>query len=93
MPSTAEDIEMAGVMKPSAISVAQPMSAGMIIHLYFLFFKSAKSAKIPPSPLLSALSAKKMYLTVASKINVQMTLESAPKIKGSDIFLPPPVIA
>ena len=33
IPSTAEDIEMAGVMKPSAISVAQPINAGMMIHL------------------------------------------------------------
>ena len=57
-PSTAEEIEMAGVMNPSAINVAQPMRAGMMIHLAFFSFSKANSAKIPPSPLLSALSAK-----------------------------------
>ena len=92
-PSTAEEIEMAGVIKPSAISVAQPMSAGIMIHLSLRFFNNANKAKIPPSPLLSALSAKWMYLMVASKMSVQMTLESAPRINGSEICLPPSVIA
>ena len=57
-PSTADEIEMAGVIKPSAISVAQPMSAGIMIHLIFFFLSKANKAKIPPSPLLSAFSAK-----------------------------------
>ena len=62
MPSTADDIEMAGVIKPSAMSVAQPIRAGIMIHFNLLFLSKANNAKIPPSPLLSALSAKKMYL-------------------------------
>ena len=93
MPSTADDIEMAGVIKPSAISVAQPIRAGIMIHFNLLFLSKANNAKIPPSPLLSALSAKKMYLMVANKMSVQMTLDSAPKMKGSEICLPPPVMA
>ena len=58
MPSTAEEMEMAGVMNPSASKVAQPMSAGITTQRTFRSFSKAKRAKIPPSPLLSALSAK-----------------------------------
>ena len=57
-PSTAEEIEMAGVINPSAISVEHPIKAGMIIQRYLRSFKSANKAKIPPSPLLSAFKAK-----------------------------------
>ena len=58
IPSTAEEMEMAGVMNPSARSVAQPMSAGITIHFAFFSFNKAYKAKIPPSPLLSAFNAK-----------------------------------
>ena len=58
IPSTAEEIEMAGVINPSARRVAQPINAGIITHLIRFAFNSAKSAKIPPSPLLSAFNAK-----------------------------------
>ena len=57
-PSTADEIEIAGVMNPSAKSVAQPINAGMITHLIRRFFNKANNAKIPPSPLLSAFNAK-----------------------------------
>ena len=58
MPSTAEEIEIAGVINPSANKVEQPIKAGIITHFIRLDFNKAKRAKIPPSPLLSELSAK-----------------------------------
>ena len=44
IPSTADEIEIAGVMNPSAISVEHPISAGIMIHLYRRSFKRAKRA-------------------------------------------------
>ncbi len=58
IPSTAEEMEIAGVIKPSARSVAQPIRAGIMTHLTLFAFSNAKRANIPPSPLLSAFSAK-----------------------------------
>ena len=58
IPSTAEDMEIAGVINPSAIKVAQPINAGIITQRTRLVLSKANKAKIPPSPLLSALSAK-----------------------------------
>ena len=81
------------MINPSAIKVAQPIKAKIITQEVFLFFNKAKSAKIPPSPLLSALSAKKTYFTVANKIKVQITQDKPPKIKSGAILVPPPVIA
>ena len=46
MPSTADEMEMAGVMKPSAIRVAQPMSAGIMIHLYFQKREKCKNSAL-----------------------------------------------
>ena len=43
-PSTAEEIEIAGVMNPSAIKVAQPIKAGMMIHLTFFSFNKANKS-------------------------------------------------
>jgi hypothetical protein len=54
----AEEIEMGGVMNPSAINVAQPMIAGKIVQLTLYLRTNAYSAKIPPSPRLSAFNAK-----------------------------------
>ena len=58
IPSTAEEIEIAGVINPSANKVEQPIKAGIITHFMRRDFNKAKSAKIPPSPLLSAFKAK-----------------------------------
>ena len=91
-PSTAEEIDIAGVIKPSAIKVEQPIRAGRITHLR-LFFNKANKAKIPPSPLLSAFNAKYIYLMDAIKINVQITADKPPKISPSLKTVPPPVIA
>lgn len=57
-PSMADEIEMDGVINPSAIKVPQPTTAGMISHFAFRFLKSAYKANIPPSPLLSAFRAR-----------------------------------
>ena len=93
IPSTAEDIDIAGVMNPSAIRVEHPINAGIIIHRYLLSFRRANKANIPPYPLLSAFNAKYIYLNVAINNKVQITQERPPKIKASFIFLPPPVMA
>src|SRR5690606_24221227 len=48
------------------------------------------SARIPPSPLLSARSAIKTYFRVVCKVRVQMMQESAPSMysfKGSEFSL------
>ena len=87
-PSTADEIEMAGVINPSAINEAQPINVGTIIHLAFLSFNKAYKAKMPPSPLLSAFSAKYTYLIVANKNKVQITADKPPKTNPSDKFLP-----
>ena len=57
-PSTAEDIEIGGVIKPSAINAAHPINAGIIVHLALYLRTNANNAKIPPSPLLSAFKAR-----------------------------------
>ncbi len=62
-PSTAETMVMAGVMILSASKVHPPIIAKIKAH-EALFLISAKSAKIPPSPLLSALNAKMIYFMV-----------------------------
>ena len=49
-PSIADEMDIAGVIKPSAIRVAQPMSEGTIIHAGPRFFSLAYNANIPPSP-------------------------------------------
>ena len=36
-PSTAEEMDIAGVINPSAIRVEHPINAGKIIHFFFSF--------------------------------------------------------
>jgi hypothetical protein len=57
-PSIADVTEIAGVINPSEISVAQPMMAGKITQPALYLLTSAYNAKIPPSPLLSAARAR-----------------------------------
>ena len=63
-PSIAEETEIGGVIIPSAKSVQPPIIAGNNNHLTLVFLIKAYNEKIPPSPLLSALSVRITYLTV-----------------------------
>ena len=80
-PSTAEVMEMGGVMMPSARSAAPPIVAGITSH-FFLRLTNAKREKIPPSPLLSALSTSHTYLIVVCKVSVQMINDNVPIISN-----------
>ncbi len=70
-PSTADEIEIGGVINPSAIKDAQPINAGIIVHFALYLLTNAYNAKIPPSPLLSAFKARITYFIVTIKVNVQ----------------------
>src|SRR4051812_37519311 len=82
-PSTADEIEIGGVINPSAINDAQPISAGMIVHFALYLRTNAYNAKIPPSPLLSAFSARYTYLNVVIMVSVQKTQDTPPSTKSS----------
>jgi len=69
-PSTAEVTVIEGVMTPSARSAAPPIIVSTAAHVDFRFIR-AKRAKIPPSPLLSALRTIVMYFMVVDKVRVQ----------------------
>ncbi len=86
-PSTADVTDIGGVIMPSASSVAPPTIAGNTVHLPCLR-TCAKSAKVPPSPLLSAFSVRKTYLTVVCKVSVQITQDNPPSINASLITFP-----
>src|SRR5690349_5398417 len=86
-PSMADVTLNAGVMKPSEISVQQPIIAGKMTHLALYLLTSAYNANIPPSPLLSALSARYTYFIVVMSVSVQMTHESPPRIRSSVMTL------
>ena len=49
-PSTADKIDIGGVINPSAISAEQPKNAATKGHLNFCSFTKAYKAKMPPSP-------------------------------------------
>ncbi|MPM61274.1 hypothetical protein SDC9_108132 [bioreactor metagenome] len=79
-PSIAETIVIEGVIIPSAINVLAPMIA-IIYNHFFLFLRiSAYNARMPPSPLLSALRVIKIYLTVVCNVKVHIMHEIAPMI-------------
>ena len=67
-PSTAEEIEMAGVMNPSANKVAQPSNAGYIIHFSFRSFNKANNSFIRSSTLFSLNSLAFITLPSAQQI-------------------------
>jgi hypothetical protein len=84
VPSIAETMVIAGVMIPSESNVAPPIIANIKAH-FALFLISANRAKIPPSPLLSALSVIIMYFKVACMVNAQKTQERPPRMNNSEI--------
>ena len=71
-------------MMPSERSAAPPIIAGSTNHLRLLLTK-ANNAKIPPSPLLSALNTMITYLIVVNKVMVQIIRERVPKMSGLSI--------
>ena len=83
-PSTADEIEIGGVINPSAIKDAQPINAGIIVHFALYLLTNAYNAKIPPSPLLSAFKARITYFIVTIKVNVQNTQLTPPSTNASD---------
>ena len=85
-PSTAEVIEIGGVIIPSASSAAPPIIAAITSH-FFLRRTRANNAKIPPSPRLSALNTNVTYFIVVSKVSVQIMSERVPTISASEITL------
>ena len=89
-PSTAVVTVTAGVRTPSASRAAPPSIAGTMSHLPQPR-TSENSEKMPPSPWLSAFMAISTYLTVVSRVMVQMTRESEPMIKASLIWVIPPL--
>ena len=75
---------MGGVITPSARRVAAPIIAGTVSHFACLLTR-AKSAKIPPSPRLSARRIKITYFNVVCKVSVQKIHESPPKTVRSSM--------
>ncbi len=62
-PSTADVMEMGGVIIPSASKAAPPTMAGKTSH-FFRLRTSAYKANVPPSPRLSAFKTSQTYLIV-----------------------------
>ena len=77
---------MGGVIIPSANKAAPPIIAGITSHLRRRL-TNAKSANIPPSPLLSALNTNHTYFTVVIRVMVQMMSDNVPIISSSLISL------
>ena len=78
----ADEIDIGGVIKPSANNAEQPINAAIKGHFAGCFFTNAYKEKIPPSPLLSAFKARMIYLKEVMIINVQKIQESAPKMSS-----------
>ena len=85
-PSMAEVIDIGGVIMPSASKAAPPMMAGIMSHR-FCRLTNAYSAKIPPSPLLSARKTSHTYLIVVWIVSVQMIHDRLPRMTRSSIIL------
>ena len=86
-PSIADVIEIGGVIIPSASNDAPPIIAGITSHFRLLLTRAYK-AKVPPSPLLSALKIKTTYLMVVWRVRVQMIQDKLPRINASSTILP-----
>ena len=89
-PSTAESTEMAGVMTPSPYSSDAPAMPTAIIpplamprDFASLGKASESSARMPPSPWLSARMTMARYFTETSVNMLQMMSESTPTISRS----------
>ena len=75
-PSTADVTVIAGVIIPSARSVAPPIIAKRTTPRLVLFFIKANNENTPPSPWLSAFNAINTYLVVVCKVitqNIKLT--------------------
>ena len=83
-PSTADKTVMAGVSMPSPKNSANPIMAPMPMVAFTLRVRpwlrcaSAASARVPPSPLLSARMMIKTYFIVTTRISAQKIIESEP---------------
>ena len=75
-----------GVITPSATNAEAPIMAIKYSHFILIFFTKENNARIPPSPLLSALKEIRTYLIVVCKVSVQITQERAPSIYSSEII-------
>ncbi len=83
-PSTALSTEMAGVINPSPYNNAVPNTPSITRPaicrlLRAVCITSAVSAKIPPSPRLSARMTSARYLTEMITINAQKAMEATPR--------------
>ncbi len=76
-PSIEEVTVIAGVMTPSARRADPPIMVRIATHGDFSLISAAR-AKIPPSPLLSALKAIKTYFIVVERVSVQKIQDKPP---------------
>ena len=88
-PSTAEEIDTAGVSTESARNAAPPSIAGMASQPPYLRISEYR-AKMPPSPLLSMRMAISTYFTVVISVIDQNTRDSTPRIASLSAFWMPP---
>lgn len=83
-PSTALSTEMAGVMRASQKKNAVPMSASQtatfaqVLPVISRRCASANSARIPPSPWLSARMMMVRYLRVTEMVRLQKISDNTP---------------
>jgi hypothetical protein len=89
-PSMADVTVIEGVITPSARSAAPPIMVRTAAHVDFFFIR-AKRAKIPPSPLLSALRTMVIHFMVVEKVRVQKIHERPPYTRSSLKLSPPPI--
>jgi hypothetical protein len=92
-PSTAESTEMAGVMVPSPKRSAAPKRAAMTTGVRrpdrdARGDASARRAKMPPSPRLSAERMKTTYLTVTTAASDQKTSDSTARMLSAEAARP-----
>ena len=85
-PSTADSTEMAGVMTPSPYSNAAPNRAANTTHtperLSLRPGTRANSAKMPPSPLLSARMMNDRYFTATTMMSDQKNSDKRPSTES-----------
>ena len=87
MPSTAERMEIAGVMTPSPKNNPAPTMPTMlrtrsVFSLRATRLASAMSDRVPPSPLLSARIMKVTYFSVTVTISDQKISDNTPKMSS-----------
>ena len=81
-PSMADEMEIGGVMIPSAKRAQPPTTAG-ITSQRALRLTSENKENMPPSPLLSACKVITTYFKVVWSVNVQMINETPPSANVS----------